>query len=182
MAVHGPSPVIDGIYVGDNKWLRSQGKTFTKEDVLYTITTIHDRENLYILIIWESGPTWNNSIDIRFEQDGDSHDHNLATGRTDYKYNGAVMDGPSSFNDGHFMGGGNETINGEVVGTYSDGKWVQEWVVPLKGTDPGDINVDNFPTTLGFVVLDWGSGVTTGIWPPGADPYEPETWGNLELL
>ncbi|MCL7476406.1 MAG: hypothetical protein M8352_10255, partial [ANME-2 cluster archaeon] len=147
-----------------------------------TIATIHDSNNLYIMLMWDGGPTWNKSIDLRFEQDGESHDHNLATGCTDYKYNGDVMDGPSSFNDGHFLGGHNETQNGTVVGTYSDGKWVQEWVIPLKGTDPGDINVENFPTTLGFVVFDWGSGVTTGIWPPGADPYEPETWGNLELL
>lgn len=130
----------------------------------------------------EGDPVWQNSMDIHFEQDGNSHDHNLSTGRDDYKYNGAKVYGPGNFADAHYSGGAREEENGMVAGNYSDGFWVQEWVVPLRSADPGDINVEQLPAELGFAVLDWGSGIATGRWPARAWPYEPETWGNLEIV
>ncbi|MHC1757138.1 MAG: YIP1 family protein [Methanosarcina sp.] len=178
----GSTPVVDGYYTSEDKWQETQEIDFTSENVEYTIAAKHDIENLYILIKWEGDPVWQNSMDIRFEQDGNSHDHNLSTGRDDYKYNGAEMYGPSNFADAHYSGGVREEENGMVAGNYSDGFWVQEWVVPLRSADPGDINIEQLPARLGFAVIDWGPGMATGRWPAGAWPYKPETWGNLEIV
>lgn len=182
IASYGSTPVMDGYYTSEDKWQEAPKVDFTSDGVEYTIAAKHDGENLYILIKWEGDSVWQNSMDIRFEQDGNSHDHNLSTGRDDYKYNGAEIYGPSNFADAHYGGGVREEKNGMVAGNYSDGFWVQEWVVPLRSTDPGDINVEELPARLGFAVIDWGPGVATGIWPEGAWPYESETWGDLEIV
>ncbi|MCG7848872.1 MAG: YIP1 family protein [ANME-2 cluster archaeon] len=187
--VYGSAPVIDGRYsFNEDTWYETEYINFERykipgdpnsEVIYYSMAAKHDRENLYILIRWDGDPTWQSSLDLRFEQDGDFHDQDLGTGVIDYKMN-SIKD-PSSLVDSHYMGEDSEAQNGTVKGDYTRGEWAVEWVIPLQGTDPGDINIENFPTTLGFIVIDWGSGVDTVLWPPGADPYEPETWGNLEL-
>ncbi|MDW7777287.1 MAG: YIP1 family protein [Methanosarcinales archaeon] len=175
-------PVVDGYYTSEDGWDEEQSINFDVRGVPYTMASKHDYENLYILLQWEGGPQWQNSIDIRLEQDGTTHDHDLSTGRDDYKYNGAEVYGPSNLADAHYDGGTAEEENGMLLGNYSDGLWVQEWVIPVNYDEPGDIYITQMPATLGFAVIDWGPGAATGVWPPGADPYEPETWGDLELL
>ena len=175
-------PIIDGYYTPEDGWDEAQPVEFTSWGAQNTMAAKHDSRNLYILLKWEGGPQWENSMDIRLEQDGTTHDHDLSTGRDDNKYNGAEVYGPSNLADAHYAGGAAEEHNGMVAGNYSDGMWVQEWVIPLDYDDPGDIYVTQMPVTLGFAVIDWGPGVATGVWPPGADPYEPGTWGDLEIL
>lgn len=181
-ASYGSTPVVDGHYTSDDKWYEAHEIVFISENAEYAMAAKHDNENLYILIKWNGDPVWQNSMEIRFEQDGDSHDHNLSTGHDDYKYNGAEVYGPSNLADAHNSGGVREEQDGMVSGNYSDGFWVQEWVVPLRSSDPGDVSVENIPTTLGFALIDWGPGMATGLWPAGAWPYEPETWGDLEIV
>lgn len=181
-APYSTPPIVDGFHTPGDGWDKVQPVEFTSRGVPYTIAAKHDSQNLYILLKWEGSPQWQNSMDIRLEQDGTAHDHDLSTGRDDYKYNGAEVYGPSNLGDAHFDGGVAEEHNGMVAGNYSNGMWVQEWVIPLNYDDPGDIYVTQMPTTLGFALIDWGPGIATGVWPPGAWPYEPETWGDLELL
>ncbi|NPE30580.1 hypothetical protein HNV12_22025 [Methanococcoides sp. SA1] len=69
-----------------------------------------------------------------------------------------------------------------VAGNYSDGVWVQEWVVPLRSTDPGDVDMEYLPSKLGFALINWSGCMARGLWPAGDGPYDPETWGYLELV
>lgn len=179
-APYGTAPVIDGYYTSGDKWDEAQPIVFTSQGVNYTVAAKHDGLMLYILLMWKSGPEWENSISIYFEQDENSHDHDLRTGLNDEKYNGAIIYGPSGFYDAHFEGGVTETEDGMVRGNYKDGLWVQEWAVPLRSGDPKDISVNEFPATLGFAIIPWDRNGST--WPKYARAYQPASWGDLEIL
>ena len=180
-APYGTAPQIDGYYTSDDIWAEADPKYFSSSGVNYTLAAKHDGMMLYILIRWKGGQEWDNPLSLHFEQDGLSHDHDFMTGRNDEKYNGVAKYGPNSFYDAHYEGGVREQEDGMVRGNYKDGYWVQEWVVPLRSGDPADIYVNELPATLGFAVMP-GNGYGS-IWPPGnADRYEPETWGNINIL
>ena len=182
-ASYGKAPLINGHYNDFlYEWYETQEISVISGGVVYSIAAKHDYKNLYILLKWEGSSEWAHSMDIRFEQDGNTHDHNLSTGRDDIKFNGVGTSyGPNNLGDYHHNAVMWEEQNGRVVGDYSYGMWVQEWVIPINYDNPGDIYVNQTPTTLGFALIDWGSGVAIGVWPPGVS-YNPETWGNMKLL
>lgn len=182
-APYGSTPLIDGSYTSEDKWDEAVPVAFTSKGIDYTVAAKHDGLVLYILIMWSGGKEWENSVSIFLEQDGTTHDHDLRTGLNDEKYNGAVQYGPGSFADAHYGGGVMETKDGMVRGNYSQGVWVQEWAVPLRSGDPNDVNVEQFPSNLGFAIIPWYFKSNAAAWPSGnAQQYEPETWGDLKLL
>lgn len=181
IAPYSTPPILDGYYTPDDKWDEAKPIKFISGGAWHTIAAKHDGLMLYILVMWEGEPEWTDSISLYFEQDGDSHDHDRYTGLIDEKYNGATKYGPSNFADAHNDEGVTESENGIVRGNYDNGLWVQEWVVPLKSGDHGDIRVDKFPTTLGFAI---DSRKFSGPqWPSGnAHRLEPQYWGDLKIL
>lgn len=177
VAIAGAAPVIDGYFTPEDGWDKTQ-----KIDVVsgsadyYTLAAKHDRENLYILVRWQGEPGYNSAF-MYFEQDGTSHDHNLATGRSDIKHNSAT--------NYYFDAKGNreqdEKQNGKGGANYSNGYWVYEWAIPLQSGDKDDIYVDQFPSTLGFMV-EFDKSFKNVFWPENASRYNgPESWGDLEI-
>lgn len=182
-APYGRAPWVNGHYnYLIDGWYETEEIGFISGGIVYGIAAKHDDENLYIILKWEGSSQLTTPITLYFEQDGNTHDHNLSTGRDDYKSNTATLSKPDSLYDGSYARGTGEKFNGRVVSDISYGMWVQEWVIPLNYNNPGDIYVNQTPTTLGFAIIERGWGYPTEVWPPGASPYSPETWGDLELL
>ncbi len=176
----GSAPQIDGIVDEKDRWY--EGESFHIErKKYYTITTKHDFENIYILVQWYAPPEWKDGIDIYFEQDGNSPDFNLKNGRTDNYYQGHFEYGPNSFRDAHYDSGYTvaETQNGNLKSGYKDGMWNLEWQIPLSSGDVHDIYINNYPTQIGFTIINrmgWDS------WPPNSSPEKPETWGKMTVV
>ncbi|MFA4936612.1 MAG: YIP1 family protein, partial [Candidatus Methanoperedens sp.] len=174
------APQIDGIVDEKDRWY--EGESFHIEGKkYYTITTKHDFENIYILVQWYAPPEWKDDIAIYFEQDGSSPDFNLKNGRTDHYYQGHFKYGPNSFRDAHYDSGYtvSETQNGNLKGSYKDGVWNLEWQIPLSSGDVHDIYITNYPTQIGFTIINrmgWDS------WPPNSLPEKPETWGDMTIV
>jgi hypothetical protein len=178
-APYGSAPIVDGYHTPEDQWYETQKVHLQTDDVIYTMAAKHDNENLYILINWNDEPEWKNSITMYFEQDGQSHDHNLETGRVDCKSNGADVYGPGNLVDSDYNSDVREMQDGIVAGNYSGGFWTQEWAIPLQSDEQVDINVKQLPATLGFVITDTGTRI---VWPARASLSRPETWGNLEIV
>lgn len=179
-AHYQPPPIVDGYYTPEDRWDEAQPVNFTSGDTQCTIAAKHDGIMLYILLMWEGEPEWTESIRISFEQDGNSHDHDRYFGLVDEKYNGSSVYRPSGFYDAHNDEGVMESEEGSVRGNYDSGMWVQEWVVPLNSGDPGDIYVNEFPTTLGFAVQSWE--FSGPHWPSfNVRRYDLRYWGDLEI-
>lgn len=180
-APYNTAPVLDGYYTPEDGWDETQPINFTSGGTECTIAAKHDDLMLYILVMWKGEPEWVDSIAIFFEQDGNSHDHKRSTGLIDDKYNGATKYGPANFVDAHNDEGVRESNDGAVYANYDNGSWVQEWVIPLKSGDHGDIYVDEYPTTLGFAI---DSREFSGPhWPSlNAQRLRPQYWGDLKIL
>ena len=188
-APYGSKPVVDGRYTSEDKWYETQETSFISGNTAYSMAAKHDGENLYLLVKWEDKPDKQDYISISFEQDGDSHDHNLKTGRNDRKSTWASVYGANNFEDSFNQ----ELImvttkvmaidkleDGMLRSNNSDGFWVHEWVVPLRSGDVADIYVQHFPTTLGFsMTTNFFPEVT---WPPIMGDSNLETWGDIEIL
>ena len=187
----GGTPDIDGITGASDSWHEGNQMNVEARGKYYTIITKHDYENIYILMEWDGTPEWNDKMAIYFEQDNGGPDQNIDNGLVDCYYQGSSSYGPSSSYDAHYdqneeseFGPGylvTETFDGKVDGKYSDGRWKLEWQIPLNSGDPNDISVTEYPTELGFSIINWESGAK-GIWPPDADPYLPQTWGTMTIV
>ena len=187
----GGTPDIDGITDASDSWHEGNQMNVESRGKYYTIITKHDYENIYILMEWDGTPEWNDEMAIYFEQDNGGPDQNIDNGLTDCYYQGSSSYGPSSLADAHYdqneeskFGPGylvTETFDGKVEGKYNDGRWKLEWKIPLNSGDPYDISIDEYPTELGFSIVNWKGGAK-GIWPPDADPYLPETWGTVTIV
>lgn len=177
-------PILDGYYTPEDGWDEAHPIKFTsgrERNTECTIAAKHDGQMLYILLMWEGEPEWADSITLYFEQDENSHDHDRYTGMIDVKYNGATVYGPANFADAHNDEGVMESEDGAVYANYENGLWVQEWVIPLKNDEYGDIYINEYPTTLGFAI---DSQEFSGPqWPPSnTHNIEPQYWGDLEIL
>lgn len=187
----GGTPDIDGITGASDSWHEGNQMNVEARGKYYTIITKHDYENIYILMEWDGTPEWNDGMAIYFEQDNGGPDQNIDNGLVDCYYQGSSSYGPSSLNNAHYdqnelskFGPGyivSGKFDGKVEGKYNDGRWKLEWQIPLNSGDPYDISVDEYPTELGFSIVNWEGGAK-GIWPPDADPYLPETWGTMTIV
>ncbi|MCX9014770.1 MAG: YIP1 family protein [Candidatus Methanoperedens sp.] len=189
-APYGSAPNVDGYYTPEDKWDDTQVIAFISRNINYSIAAKHDGENLYLLAKWKGQPEELDYVLISFEQDGNSHDHNLNTGRNDQKITDPERYGINHFADIYYpeqMLGQESVINlesqenGKVRSNYIDGFWIQEWVVPLRSGDFGDLYLNDFPATLGFMLIN--KNVKDGeSWPPDLNPYDLKTWGDIEIL
>lgn len=189
-APYGSAPIIDGYYTPEDKWDETHTTAFISGNVSYSIAAKHDGENLYLLVKYEVKPEELDYVSISFEQDGNSHDHNLDTGRTDQKITDPQKYGINHMDDFYFPERipGQESFfnlegkeNGMLKSNYIDGSWIHEWVIPLRSGDFGDIYINEFPSTLGFNFIN-GDFYDGGTWPPDMNPYDIETWGDIEIL
>lgn len=186
----GGTPDIDGITGASDSWYEGNQMNVESGGKYYTIITKHDYENIYILMEWDGTPEWVDEMAIYFEQDNGGPDQNINNGLVDCYYQGSSSYGPSSLNNAHYdqnewskFGPGylaSGKFDGKVEGKYNDGRWKLEWQIPLNSGDPFDISVTEYPTELGFSIINQEGGAK-GIWPPDADPYLPETWGTMTI-
>lgn len=104
----------------------------------------HDRENLYILMVWRSRPRWEDRISIYIKQDDFGTDSNINTGRIDLYYQENDSD-TSILIDGHYESGyvPDEHQDGSLMVGYDNnkGNWVMEWKIPMSSGDKNDIFV-----------------------------------------
>ncbi len=180
----GSPPYIDGITDVKDGWEEGEKITTRARDKTYNITTKHDLESIFILIEWEGTPEWLDRMEIYFEQDDGEPDLNLSNGRVDNYYQGALKYGPDSFRDAHFNNKGynvEETQNGKLKTGYNDGRWSEEWQLPLKSGDPFDICVDKYPAVLGFSIINSGN-AKYGVFPVNAWFLRPESWGIMTIV
>jgi len=187
----GGTPDIDGITGASDSWHEGNQMNVESRGKYYTIITKHDYENIYILMEWDGTPEWVDKMAIYFEQDNGGPDQNIDNGLVDCYYQGSSSYGPSSSCDAHYDQNEwskfgprylvTENFDGKVEGKYNDGRWKLEWQIPLNSGDSYDISVDEYPTELGFSIVNWEGGAK-GIWPPAADPYLPETWGKMTIV
>ncbi len=179
----GSPPQIDGTVDAKDAWYEGEKIHVLARGKYYNITTKHDFENIYILMEWEGAPEWEDMMALYFEQDGDTQDFTLTTGRVDNYYQGHYKYGPDSFRDAHYDSGYivDGAQNGNLKSGYENGSWRLEWQIPMKSGDDFDIYIEKYPTQVGFSILNNRNGAR-GIWPPAADMYDPETWGNMLIV
>lgn len=183
----GSTPIIDGIKDGKDAWYEGESirKAYGVDDL--TITVKHDFENIYILMELDGQPGSFNQIAMYFEQDKNFPDHNLTSGLVDNYYL-AFFAFENSLSDRHYQFGSgygsNEPQNATSKGVYKDGISIMEWQIPMKSGDVHDIYVNEFPTQVGFSIIDWKNWREgpRGIWPPNALPSKPETWGTMTIV
>lgn len=182
-APYGTAPIIDGYITDEDRWDEAGQIDFSSDRRKATLAAKHDHSTLYILIRMKGTPQWDTSLEIFFEQYEDTHDHNLVSGQNDemLNSNSISVDGQNNFSDDFFMKGVLESGMGTVRSNYTNGFFIQEWIVPLQSIDSGAIQIKQFPSTLGFAVLPWS--LSNGVrWPNEAAPDDPSTWGDIVLL
>jgi hypothetical protein len=178
----GSTPTIDGSSDGKDSWFEGEQIYIEARGKYYTIVTKHDFENVYVLMEWEGTPEWEDEMAIWLEQDGRSADFNEDTGLVDRYNQGHYKYGPASLYDYSTLCEGSlEEQNGIVRGVYEKGYWTLEWQIPQRSGDDCDIYIDEYPTHVGFSIINWRGGAN-GIWPPAAWPYNTKTWGNMTIV
>lgn len=184
IAFLGSAPVIDGKVNDNDAWTEGAKTEVNAKGKYYSITTKHDRENLYILIQWQGTPQRNEIISLFFEQDSGRPDSNFNTGRVD-AYFQINTDDPPPLVDGHYESGfiSDQHQDGSLKVDYYANKseWIQEWKIPLNSGDKDDIFVDKYPAHIGFSIINEREG-EGGILPSTSYKNSPWTWANLEIV
>jgi len=156
------------------------------------LRALHDGRQLFIRLRYpEPDPDPKQPrLAFYFEDDGAAPDRVLDGKHDDCHYIGVSGLSGGGYRDAHWEDGwsvayefgGLGAASGGITGSWRDGEWtVQMWTALATG-EPWDIAVTD-TATLGFAIVDWRGGMARRdrAWPLGADPYKPQTWGDLQI-
>lgn len=178
----GSPAVIDGIISDDDLWSEGYKIFIEYGNKNYELITKHNKENIYLLFTGTLDNIESRSMGFAFyfEQDGNSHNHNLDNGITDNKYQGVGGWADAYWSNGWRVDDDFQE-DGELSYIREGDSFVLELSVPLTGKE-NDIKIENYPSTIGFSIVDWGQSPAKGIYPVGSSPYNTKNWADIELV